>query len=237
MRKAGRVVRQILDLLHEVVKPGISTKDLDRIAEEKLKELGAKSAFKGYHGYPAVLCASVNEEVVHGIPSAKRILKEGDIVSVDFGAFVEGYCGDSATTIPVGKVSDEAARLLKVTEQSLYAAIDVVKPGAHLGDVGYAVQKVVEDAGFSVVRDFVGHGIGSAMHEDPQVPNFGQPGRGLKLKAGMVIAIEPMVNVGGYDVTVLEDGWTAVASDKSLSAHFEHTVAVTADGARILTEL
>lgn len=237
MRKAGRVVRQILDLLHEVVKPGISTQDLDRIAEEKLKELGAKSAFKGYHGYPAVLCASVNEEVVHGIPSAKRILKEGDIVSVDFGAFVEGYCGDSATTIPVGKVSAEAEKLMKVTEQSLYAAIDVVKPGAHLGDVGYAVQKVVEDAGFSVVRDFVGHGIGSAMHEDPQVPNFGQPGRGLKLKAGMVIAIEPMVNVGGYDVTVLEDGWTAVASDKSLSAHFEHTVAVTADGARILTEL
>lgn len=237
MRKAGRVVRQILDLLHEVVKPGISTQDLDRIAEEKLKELGAKSAFKGYHGYPAVLCASVNEEVVHGIPSAKRILKEGDIVSVDFGAFVEGYCGDSATTIPVGKVSAEAEKLMKVTEQSLYAAIDVVKPGAHLGDVGYAVQKVVEDAGFSVVRDFVGHGIGSAMHEDPQVPNFGQPGRGLKLKAGMVIAIEPMVNVGGYDVTVLKDGWTAVTSDKSLSAHFEHTVAVTADGARILTEL
>ncbi|WP_420237569.1 type I methionyl aminopeptidase [Telmatobacter bradus] len=237
MRKAGRVVRQILDMLHQVVKPGVSTQDLDRAAEDMLKELGAKSAFKGYHGYPAVLCASVNEEVVHGIPSAKRILQEGDIVSVDFGAFVEGYCGDSATTIPVGKVSAEAEKLLKVTEQSLYAAIDVVKPGATLGDVGWAVQKVVEENGFSVVRDFVGHGIGTAMHEDPQVPNYGQPGRGLRLKQGMVIAIEPMVNVGGYDVQVLKDGWTAVTKDKSLSAHFEHTVAVTADGARILTEL
>ena len=237
MHKAGRVVRQILDMLHQVVKPGVSTQDLDRAAEDMLKELGAKSAFKGYHGYPAVLCTSVNEEVVHGIPSAKRILQEGDIVSVDFGAFVEGYCGDSATTIPVGKVSAEAEKLLKVTEQSLYAAIDVVKPGATLGDVGWAVQKVVEDNGFSVVRDFVGHGIGTAMHEDPQVPNYGQPGRGLRLKQGMVIAIEPMVNVGGYDVQVLKDGWTAVTRDKSLSAHFEHTVAVTADGARILTEL
>jgi len=236
MRKAGRVVREVLETVRSVVKPGATTLDLENAAIEKLKEFGAKAAFKGYHGYPCVLCTSVNDQVVHGIPSAKRELKNGDIVSVDFGAFVDGYCGDSAVTIPVGVISSEAERLLKVTEQSLYAAIDVVKPGATLGDVGYAVQKVVEAAGFSVVRDFVGHGIGVAMHEDPQVPNFGLAGRGLKLKAGMVIAIEPMVNAGGYDVVVLNDGWTAVTKDASLSAHFEHTVAVTADGARILTE-
>jgi len=173
---------------------------------------------------------------VHGIPSAKRVLHDGDIVSVDFGAFVDGYCGDSAITVPVGNVTPQTAKLLEVTEKSLYAAIDVVKPGATLGDVGWAVQEVVEAAGFSVVRDFVGHGIGSAMHEDPQVPNFGDRGRGMKLKAGMVIAIEPMVNAGKHDVVVLKDGWTAVAEDGSMSAHFEHTVAVTATGARILTE-
>jgi methionyl aminopeptidase len=199
--------------------------------------LGAKPAFKGYHGYPCVLCTSVNSEVVHGIPSAKRFLKEGEIVSVDFGAFVDGYCGDAAITVPVGdKIDPEAARLVKVTEASLNAAIEVIMPGATLGDVGYAVQKVVEAAGFSVVRDFVGHGIGVHMHEDPQVPNFGEAGRGMKLKAGMVIAIEPMVNAGKHDVMVLGDGWTAVTADGSMSAHFEHTVAVTATGARVLTE-
>jgi methionyl aminopeptidase len=198
--------------------------------------LGAKPAFKGYHGYPCVLCTSVNSEVVHGIPSTKRVLKEGEIVSVDFGAFVEGFCGDAAITVPVGKIDPQTAELLKVTEASLHAGIDVVKPGATLGDVGFAVQKVVEAAGFSVVRDFVGHGIGVHMHEDPQVPNYGIAGQGMKLRAGMVIAIEPMVNAGKYGVMVLDDGWTAVTADGSMSAHFEHTVAVTATGARILTE-
>jgi methionyl aminopeptidase len=236
MRKAGKVVREVLELVRSLVKPGVTTLDLDKAAEDRLKELGVKAAFKGYHGYPAVLCASVNAEVVHGIPSAKRVLKDGDIVSVDFGAFVEGYCGDSAITVPVGTVDAETLRLLDVTQASLKAGIAAVKPGATLGDVGSAVQTVVEAAGFSVVRDFVGHGIGVHMHEDPQVPNYGVAGRGMKLKAGMVIAIEPMVNAGGPDVVVLDDGWTAVAKDGSMSAHFEHTVAVTASGARILTE-
>jgi methionyl aminopeptidase len=202
-----------------------------------LKELGVKAAFKGYHGFPCVLCTSVNSEVVHGIPSSKRVLKDGDIVSVDFGVVVDGYYGDAAITVPVGeKIDATTARLLEVTERSLHAGIAAVKPGATLGDVGAAVQGVVEAEGFSVVRDFVGHGIGVHMHEDPQVPNFGQAGRGMKLKTGMVIAIEPMVNAGKPDVQVLGDGWTAVAKDGSMSAHFEHTVAVTATGARILTE-
>jgi methionyl aminopeptidase len=183
-----------------------------------------------------VLCVSVNSEVVHGIPSPKRVLKEGDIVSLDFGAIVDGYYGDSAITVPVGTIDADVARLLAVTEASLHAGIAEVRPGATLGDVGAAVQTVVEKAGFSVVRDFVGHGIGVHMHEDPQVPNFGQRGRGMKLRTGMVIAIEPMVNAGKADVKVLGDGWTAVAADGSMSAHFEHTVAVTATGARVLTE-
>jgi methionyl aminopeptidase len=198
--------------------------------------MGVKPAFLNYGGYPCVLCASVNDEVVHGIPNPKRILKDGDIVSLDFGVFVDGYCGDSAITVPVGKIDAETARLLKVTEASLHAGIAAVKPGATLGDVGAAVQGVVEAEGFSVVRDFVGHGIGTHMHEDPQVPNYGTPGRGMKLRPGMVIAIEPMVNAGKPDVRVLKDGWTAITSDGSMSAHFEHSVAVTATGARVLTE-
>jgi methionyl aminopeptidase len=236
MRRAGQVTREVLELVRGLIKPGVSTLDLEMAAEARTKELGVKPAFKGYHGFPCVLCTSVNSEVVHGIPSAKRILKEGEIVSVDFGVFVDGYCGDAAITVPVGKIDPETERLLKVTEASLQAAIDIVKPGATLGDVGFAVQKVVETAGFSVVRDFVGHGIGSQMHEDPQVPNFGVAGRGMKLRAGMVIAIEPMVNAGKADVVVLGDGWTAITADGSMSAHFEHSVAVTATGARILTE-
>jgi methionyl aminopeptidase len=236
MRRAGQVVREVLELVRGLVKPGVTTLDLEKAAEARTLELGARPAFKGYHGYPCVLCTSVNSEVVHGIPSPKRFLKEGEIVSVDFGAFVDGYCGDAAITVPVGKVDPETARLMQVTEASLAAAIAVVKPGATLGDVGFAVQKVVEAAGFSVVRDFVGHGIGSHMHEDPQVPNFGVAGRGMKLRSGMVIAIEPMVNAGQHDVVVLGDGWTAVTADGSKSAHFEHTVAVTATGARVLTE-
>jgi methionyl aminopeptidase len=237
MRRAGQVVREVLELVRGHVKPGATTLDLEKIAEARLAELGVKAAFKGYHGFPCVLCTSVNSEVVHGIPSAKRVLKEGDIVSVDFGAVVNGYFGDAAITVPVGeKIDPETARLLKVTEASLQAAIAVVKPGATLGDVGFAVQKVVEAEGFSVVRDFVGHGIGVHMHEDPQVPNFGVAGHGMKLRTGMVIAIEPMVNAGKADVVVLGDGWTAVTADGSMSAHFEHSVAVTATGARVLTE-
>ena len=237
MRAAGIVVRETLDLVRSLVKPGVTTLDLEKAAEAHILSRKAKAAFKGYHGYPCVLCTSVNGEVVHGIPSAKRVLREGEIVSVDCGAIVDGYVGDAAITVPVGeKIDTRTARLLKVTEASLYAAISVVRPGATLGDVGWAVQKMVEAEGFSVVRDFVGHGIGAHMHEDPQVPNFGQAGKGMKLREGMVIAIEPMVNAGAADVQVLADGWTAVTVDGSMSAHFEHTVAVTAAGARILTE-
>jgi methionyl aminopeptidase len=236
MRRAGQVVREVLELVRSRVKPGATTFDLEKAAQEWLDELGVKAAFKGYHGFPCVLCTSVNSEVVHGIPSPKRVLKQGDIVSVDFGVVIDGYYGDAAITVPVGKVTPDAERLLKVTEASLRAGIAVVRPGATLGDVGAAVQKVVEREGFSVVRDFVGHGIGAQMHEEPQVPNFGEAGRGMKLRAGMVIAIEPMVNAGKPDVVVLDDGWTAVAKDGSMSAHFEHTVAVTPTGARILTE-
>lgn len=237
MRRAGRVVREVLELVRSQVKPGATTQDLDAAAEKRIKDLGAKPAFKGYHGFPAVLCTSVNSEVVHGIPSIKRVLKEGDIVSVDCGAVVDGYYGDAAITVAVGeKIDPDTARLLRVTEASLQSGIAAVKPGATLGDIGSAVQKVVEAEGFSVVRDFVGHGIGSSMHEDPQVPNFGEAGRGMKLRAGMVIAIEPMVNAGKPGVRVLKDGWTAVTDDGSMSAHFEHTVAVTETGAKILTE-
>ena len=236
MRRAGEVTRDVLHLVRGLVKPGVTTYDLEKAAVARLEELGVKAAFKGYHGYPCALCTSVNSEVVHGIPSQKRVLKEGDIVSVDFGVVVDGYFGDSAITVPVGAVDADVARLLAVTEKSLHAGIAVVRPGATLGDVGAAVQGVVEAEGFSVVRDFVGHGIGVHMHEDPQVPNFGQAGRGMKLKVGMVIAIEPMVNAGKPDVEVLGDGWTAVAKDGSMSAHFEHTVAVTPTGARVLTE-
>jgi methionyl aminopeptidase len=237
MRRAGQVVREVLELVRSHVKPGATTLDLEKVAEARIAQLGARPAFKGYHGYPCVLCTSVNSEVVHGIPSKKRVLKDGDIVSVDCGAVVDGYFGDAAITIPVGeKVAPQTAKLLKVTEASLHAAIAVVKPGATLGDIGAAVQGVVEAEGFSVVRDFVGHGIGVHMHEEPQVPNFGEAGHGMKLRPGMVLAIEPMVNVGKPEVRVLKDGWTAVTDDGSMSAHFEHTVAVTDTGARILTE-
>ncbi len=237
MHRAGKVVREVLELVRSRVKPGATTLDLENMAEKRIEELGAKPAFKGYHGYPCVLCTSVNSEVVHGIPSARRTLKEGDIVSVDCGAVVDGYYGDAAITVPVGqKIDPDTARLLRVTEESLKSGIAAVKPGATLGDIGAAVQSVVEAEGFSVVRDFVGHGIGFNMHEDPQVPNFGEAGHGMKLRAGMVIAIEPMVNAGAPDVRVLKDGWTAVTGDGSMSAHFEHTVAVTATGSMILTD-
>ncbi|HEV2463165.1 MAG TPA: type I methionyl aminopeptidase [Acidobacteriaceae bacterium] len=236
MRRSGQVVREVLEHVRKFVKAGATTQDLENAAAGKMKELGAKPAFKGYRGYPCVLCTSVNEEVVHGIPSQKRVLKDGDIVSIDTGVIIDGYYGDSATTIAVGgKVPERTKKLLAVTEASLERGIKAIRPGATLGDVGAAVQEVVEAEGFSVVREFVGHGIGTRLHEDPQVPNFGRRGHGQKLREGMVIAIEPMVNAGKPEVQVLSDGWTAVTQDGSLSAHFEHTVAVTATGAEILT--
>jgi methionyl aminopeptidase len=237
MRRSGGVVREVLETVRGLVKAGATTLDLENAAEAKMKELGAVAAFKGYRGYPCVLCTSLNEEVVHGIPSKGRVLRDGDIVSIDCGVVVNGYYGDSAITVAVGNgLTSEAKRLLDVTKASLDSAIAVVKPGATLGDIGAAVQEVVEADGFSVVRDFVGHGIGTHMHEDPQVPNYGRRGQGTKLRPGMVLAIEPMVNVGGPGVQVLKDGWTAVTEDGSLSAHFEHTVAVTQEGATVLTQ-
>lgn len=237
MRRSGQVVREILDHVRHAVKPGASTLDLEETAAAKMKELGATPAFKGYHGFPCVLCTSINSEVVHGIPSAKRKLRDGDIVSIDTGVVIDGYYGDSAITVAVGeRVSEKTRRLLETTQASLESAIRAVKPGATLGDVGAAVQETVEAQGFSVVRDFVGHGIGTHLHEDPQVPNFGVRGKGPKLRAGMVLAIEPMVNAGGPEVQVLKDGWTTVTQDGSWSAHFEHTVAVTKDGALVLTQ-
>jgi methionyl aminopeptidase len=235
MREAGRLVGEVLTELAAHVAPGVTTADLDELAEKRILRAGATPAFKGYHGYPATICASVNEEVIHGIPSGRRVLQEGDVISIDVGASLDGYFGDSAITLAVGKVSEEAATLLRVTDESLYKAIEAVKPGGRISDIGHAVQKHVEAYGFSVVREFVGHGIGQKMHEEPQVPNYGEPGRGPRLTEGMVLAIEPMVNAGKPAVKVLADGWTAVTRDGSLSAHFEHTVAVTADGPWILT--
>jgi len=235
MREAGRVVADVLTRLAAMVAPGVTTADLDELAEKRIHQAGAVPAFKGYHGYPATICASVNEEVIHGIPSGRRVLNEGDVISIDVGASLDGYYGDSALTLPVGQVSEEAATLLRVTEEALYKAIERVKVGGRVSDIGHAVQQHVEAYGFSVVREFVGHGIGQRMHEEPQVPNYGEPGRGPRLAEGMVLAIEPMVNAGKPAVKVLADGWTAVTRDSSLSAHFEHTVAVTADGPWILT--
>jgi methionyl aminopeptidase len=236
MRQSGQVVRQVLDAVRQQVKPGATTMDLERVAEETMRQLGATPAFKGYHDYPCVLCTSVNNEVVHGIPSDKRELKAGDIVSIDTGVVLDGYYADSAITVPVGEeLSEKSRRLLEVTQKSLEKGIEAAQVGGRLGDIGAAVQQVVEAEGFSVVREFVGHGIGTQLHEEPQVPNYGKRGQGLKLQAGMVLAIEPMVNAGNPSVRVLGDKWTAVTTDGSLSAHFEHCVAVTADGPQILT--
>jgi methionyl aminopeptidase len=237
MRRSGRIVRQVLQEVKAMVAPGVSTMDLERAAEDKIRELGAKPAFKGYYDYPCVLCTSVNNEIIHGIPSEKRVLKEGDIVSIDCGVVLDGYYGDSAITVPVGgKVSDELKKLLEVTETSLKKAIEEVRLGKTVGDVGAAVQEYVEANGFSVVRDFVGHGIGTRLHEDPQVPNYGTRGHGTRLREGMVLAIEPMVNIGKPGARVLDDKWTAVTEDGSYSAHFEHCVAVTRNGPLVLTE-
>jgi methionyl aminopeptidase len=236
MRVSGRIVRQVLDTVRAMVKPGVTTMDLERAAEKKIKELGAKPAFKGYYDYPCVLCTSVNQEIVHGIPSPKRMLKDGDIVSIDCGVVLDGYYGDAAITVPVGDaVAPEVQKLLEVTEASLYRGIAAAQIGNTVGDVGAAVQELVEANGFSVVREFVGHGIGTRLHEDPQVPNYGTRGHGARLREGMVIAIEPMVNAGTPGARVLDDKWTAVTEDGSFSAHFEHCVAVTENGPLILT--
>jgi methionyl aminopeptidase len=237
MRQSGRIVRQVLDHVRSIVKPGLTTMDLERAAEKKIVELGAKPAFKGYYDYPCVLCTSVNEEIVHGIPSEKRELKAGDIVSIDCGVVLDGYYGDAAITVPVSEtVKPELQKLLSVTEESLYKGIEQARIGNSVGDVGAAVQQHVEAAGFSVVREFVGHGIGTHLHEEPQIPNYGSRGHGAKLREGMVLAIEPMVNYGKPETRVLGDKWTAVTVDGSFSAHFEHCVAVTKDGPVILTK-
>jgi len=235
MRQAGRVVGEALEVVRLAVSPGVSTKELDTLAAWAIEERGAAPAFLNYCGYPAVLCASVNEEVVHGIPGETRVLREGDIVSLDLGVLLGGYYGDAAITVPVGKVSKQAERLLSVTQSALEKAIAAARPGKRLGDVSSAVQVFVEANGMSVVREFVGHGIGRKLHEDPAVPNFGAPGTGILLEPGMTLAIEPMVNAGGFRVKVKEDGWTAVTADGSLSAHFEHTVALTKEGCEVLT--
>jgi methionyl aminopeptidase len=235
MRAANELVADILDDLRQLIEPGVTTAALDAFAERAAREAGAEPAFKGYRGYPASLCASVNEEVVHGIPSASRALRAGDIISLDMGVKLDGFFGDSAVTVPVGPIDPRAQQLLRVTHEALCRAIAEVKVGARVSDIGSAVQSWVEAHGFSVVREFVGHGVGRSLHEEPQVPNYGPRGRGPRLAEGMVLAIEPMVNMGKAAVRVLADGWTAVTKDGSLSAHFEHTVAVTANGADILT--
>ena len=235
MRISGKALRQVHDAIAPFVKPGATTMDLENAAVRKIAELGAIAAFKGYHGYPAALCTSINNEVVHGIPNEKRVLNEGDIVSIDCGVIIDGFYSDAAVTYPVSKVSPETQKLLDVTNASLEAAIQQCQVGGRLFDISAAVQQMCEAEGFGVVRDFVGHGIGKSMHEDPQVPNFGAAGKGPRLKAGMVLAIEPMINAGGPEVRVLKDGWTAVTVDGSYSAHFEHTVAITKDGPRVLT--
>ncbi len=234
MRNAGRIVAETLALMRERAKPGITTRELDRMAEEYIRAQGAIPAFKGYHGFPATLCTSVNEQVVHGIPGL-RSLESGDIISIDCGALIDGYFGDAAITLPIGEVNKDILELLRVTEESLMFGIAQAKLGKRLYDVSYAVQTHVEANGFSVVRDYVGHGIGRAMHEDPQIPNFGNPGRGPRLEIGMVLAIEPMVNMGTYEVKTLKDHWTVITKDGRPSAHFEHTVAITKNGPEILT--
>jgi len=232
---ACQVVAEILSRLEEHIRPGVTTLDLNDLSEDLAAQKKAKPAFKGYNGYPYALCTSVNEEVVHGMPSRKRVLWEGDIISIDFGVMIDGYYGDAAITVPVGQVSDEAKALCRVTEASLYEGIRQAVVENHLSDISHAIQSYVESRGFSVVREFVGHGIGRRLHESPQIPNYGPPGKGVRLKPGMVLAIEPMINAGRPDVQVLEDHWTAVTVDRQLSAHFEHTIAVTENGPRILT--
>lgn len=236
MREANKIVADTHQLLEEKIKAGMTTAELDKIADEYIRSRGAVPSFKGYQGFPASICISINDEVVHGIPSEHRIIEDGDIVSVDIGTFFEGFNGDAARTYPVGEVSEVAKKLLEVTEKALLTGIEKALIGNRLFDISHAVQKYVEANGFSVVRDYVGHGIGRKMHEDPQIPNFGPAGKGPKLKNGMTFAIEPMVNVGGFEVETLEDGWTVVTADRTLSAHFEHTIAITNQGVEILSQ-
>jgi methionyl aminopeptidase len=234
MEKANRIVAEILEGVKEKIRPGVETRELDELAENLCRRRGVEAAFKGYRGYPASLCVSINEEVVHGIPGARR-LRDGDLVSLDFGVKCDGYYGDAALTVAVGEVSPRALALLEATEAALYAGIDQVQVGGRLSNISHAVQSLVEGRGFEVVREFVGHGIGRALHEDPQIPNFGPPGRGPVLQVGMTLAIEPMTSAGSWRVKVLSDGWTAVTQDGSLAAHFEHTVALTEKGVLILS--
>jgi methionyl aminopeptidase len=234
MRKAGRVVAEMHQRIRERVRPGVTTRELDKVGREVIERRNARSNFLGYHGFPAVICTSPNGVIVHGIPGKYR-LQEGDIISIDCGAIVEGYHGDAAWTHPVGEISEEARRLLAVTEQSLWKGLGAMREDNRLSDISHAVQEVAEAAGFSVVREYVGHGIGTAMHEEPQVPNWGLPGKGIRLRSGHVFAIEPMVNAGGPETRLLDDGWTVVTADGSLSAHFEHTIAITDNGPEVLT--
>ncbi len=236
IRASCIIVTGALEELKKKVRSGITTRELDRIAEEFILKNGGVPAFKGYKGYPSASCISVNEEIVHGIPSYRN-LKDGDIVSIDIGVLLDGYYGDAAITVPVNEIDSESRRLLDVTEKSLYKALDFARPGCRVSDISCTIQDYVESAGYSVVREFVGHGIGSSLHEDPPVPNYGERGKGPRLKAGMVLAIEPMVNAGGSDHVVLDNGWTAVTKDRKRSAHFEHTVAITEDGHEILSML
>jgi methionyl aminopeptidase len=236
IRKASKIVARTLGVLESHVQAGITTRELDQIAESEIRKAGAKPAFKGYRGFPATLCVSVNEEVVHGIPSDRK-LKEGDIVGLDLGCIWEDFYGDAARTFAVGQISEESKRLLKITEESLLIGIEQARPGNRIGDIGYAVQVHAESNGYTVVRDFVGHGIGRSLHEDPQIPNYGNRGQGPRIKAGMVLAIEPMVCQGLADVEVLSDNWTAVTKDGSLAAHFEHSVAITDNGPEILSRV
>jgi methionyl aminopeptidase len=237
MRRANVIVAEVLQAISEDIQPGVTTADLDEKAERIIRKKGGVPAFKGYGGFPATLCTSINEEVVHGIPSKDRALKDGDIIGVDCGVCLEGFFGDSAVTFAVGKISEDAARLMKVTDEALQKAIEKAKVGNRLSDISHAVQSHVEPQGYSVVKSFVGHGIGKSLHENPQIPNFGPPGKGIRLKAGMVFAIEPMINSGSSDVVVLSDGWTAKTSDESLSAHFEHSVAITDSGPYVLSQI
>ena len=236
MKQACIISAQALQLIGQAVEPGVTTAELDKLAENFIRSKGAIPNFKGYGGYPATACISVNDQVIHGIPSHSRILKSGDIVSVDLGAAFEGYNGDNAATFACGDISEEAKRLIDTTRESLYEGIRAARAGGRIGDIGAAVQSYVEARGYSVVRDYVGHGVGTSLHESPEVPNYGEPGRGIRLMPGMTIAIEPMVNAGGSPVKVLPDGWTVLTKDGSLSAHFEHTVAITADGPQIMTQ-
>ncbi len=236
MSRACVIVAETLRALEEIVKPGISTKEMERFVEKMVRDRRAVPAFKGYRNYPSSVCTSVNDQVVHGIPSSVA-LNEGDIVSIDLGVYLDGFYGDAAVTLPVGKVSPLAGKLIRVTKEALSLGIGRARPGNRVSDISHAIQKHVEANGFSVVRSFVGHGIGRSLHEEPQVPNFGEPGHGPRLREGMTLAIEPMVNAGSYEVAVLDDGWTAVTADGSLSAHYEHTVAVTGNGPRILTKI